>query len=74
MSFLEIMGTIFCFLLMLSFLFNPMDSTDKSYWNRSGLSLYTDHKTGLQYLKAGMLGGITPRMDANGQHMREELK
>ena len=42
------------------------DTQDK----RSGLVLYTDHKTGLQYL-GNPMGGITPRLDANGKHMRK---
>ena len=41
------------------------DSPDK----RSGMRLYTDHKTGLQYL-GGMFGGITPRLNEDGTHMR----
>ena len=56
-----------CFLLDLA---RSTDSTDKSRWTRSGMSLYTDYGTGLQYLKAGMFGGITPRIDKDGTHMR----
>lgn len=47
------------------------DSSDKSFWNRSGLTIYTDNLTGLQYMKGGMLGGITPRLDENGRHIKE---
>jgi len=47
-----------------------VDSTDKSKWQRSGVELITDAKTGLQYLKTAG-GGITPRLDANGNHMTE---
>ena len=45
-----------------------VDSTDKSRWNRSGITLQTDAKTGLQYLSCG--GGLTPRLDKQGKHMR----
>jgi len=51
----------------------PLDATDKGRWSgRSGLVLYTDHGTGLQYLKGGLCGGITPRVDAEGNHMKGE--
>lgn len=42
------------------------DDTDGT--SRSGLGLYTDAKTGCQYLSAGG-SGITPRLDARGQHV-----
>jgi len=47
-----------------------VDSTDKSGWNRSGITLHTDVKTGLQYL-SGDNGGLTPRLDKQGKHMKE---
>jgi len=49
------------------------DDTDQRGWCKkvSGLMLYTDYGTGLQYL-GNPLGGITPRMDADGKHMRVE--
>jgi hypothetical protein len=37
-----------------------MDDSDKSRWNRSGLSVRTDAKTGIEYLVTEK-GGITPR-------------
>lgn len=43
------------------------DDVDKRI--RSGVKPITDHKTGLQYLKTPF-GGITPRLDADGKHMR----
>lgn len=46
--------------------FAPTDSTDKSRWIRSGLGVYTDHATGVQYIKAGTFGGTTPRLNADG--------
>lgn len=45
------------------------DDTDKPP-HRSGLAIKTDHGTGLQYLTTAK-GGITPRLDAQGNHMRE---
>jgi len=48
------------------------DDTDKSGWKRSGMQLYTDHKTGCQYLSGGLFGGITPRVDENGKHICEK--
>ena len=38
-----------------------VDDTDKDGWHRSGLRLYTDNKTGVQYLSDGK-GGLTPRI------------
>jgi hypothetical protein len=46
------------------------DDTDNTTTKeRSGLRLYTDYGTGLQYIGGGLFGGITPRLDANGKHM-----
>ncbi len=45
-----------------------VDDTDKSGSNRSGMSLHTDYKTGLQYLSKS--GALIPRLDINGKHMR----
>lgn len=44
----------------------PTDSTDRSKWRRSGMSVYTDNATGVQYVKAGWFGSLTPRIHANG--------
>lgn len=50
--------------------FQPFDSTDdETNRERSGMILYTDHMTGCQYLQAGILGGITNRVDINGNHV-----
>ncbi len=48
------------------------DDTDKSWFNKSGMNLYTDDKTKLQYLSAG--GTLIPRLDENGNHMKEVQK
>lgn len=39
------------------------DGTDQP-WGRSGLKLYTDHATGVQYVGRG--NGVTVRVDASG--------
>lgn len=57
---ITVAGLIICF---------KTDDTDKSFFKRSGVHLYTDYKTGLQYL-GDVKGGITPRLDAKGKHMR----
>lgn len=38
------------------------DSTDEDGWNRSGMKLYRDHQTGVEYLSAPD-GGIIRRED-----------
>jgi len=40
------------------------DDTDEPGWfgKRSDLSLYTDYKTGVQYVKAGIFGGTCVRV------------
>lgn len=45
------------------------DDTDPPE-GRSGMALYTDHRTGCQYL-GNPMGGITPRLDRTGKHMCE---
>ena len=44
------------------------DRTDEPGWfgSRSGMSFYTDHQTGCQYLASN---GLTPRVDGTGRHM-----
>lgn len=46
------------------------DSTDAVTGMSSGLTIYVDHKTGIQYLGT-MLGGLTPRLDIDGLPMTE---
>lgn len=57
-------------LILVEVIFNQPDDSDKSFFSRSGMSIYTDYKTGLQYMKGGIFGGLTPRMDENGKQMR----
>lgn len=44
------------------------DDTDPDWPKRSGLNLYTDAKTGCQYLSARG-NGIAPRLDKSGRHL-----
>lgn len=57
-------------LIALEIVFNRPDDSDKSFFKRSGMSVYTDYKTGLQYVKGGFFGGTTPRLDENGKQVR----
>ena len=44
------------------------DSTDsKELKERSGMSLYIDYETGNQYIKCGLFGQATLRVDKDGQ-------
>ena len=43
-----------------------VDDTDADAWNRSGMRVYTDHKTGVQYLGARS-GGLAVRVDKDGK-------
>lgn len=53
----------------------PIDSTDVSRFNRSGLRLITDNFTKCQYLSSphGFFGKevLVPRVDKNGKHICE---
>jgi hypothetical protein len=46
-----------------------VDDSDRDGWHRSGVSVITDHKTGLQYLST-WTGGITPRLAPDGTQLR----
>ncbi len=49
------------------------DDTDSREENHvSGMSLFVDHGTGLQYIQGGMFGGMIPRLDKDGSHMSIE--
>lgn len=62
---------VFVFIQFLYLRFSAIDSTDASRWDRSGLKVYTDSKTGVQYLGTG--GGffssdsLTPRINSGGK-------
>ena len=46
--------------------FLSTDDTDEPNGKRSNMILYTDYKTGCQYVGT-VLGGITPRLDRDGK-------
>lgn len=50
----------------------PTDSTDQDRFNRSGLSLYIDHGTGVHYIKGGIFGTIVPRLNIDGTLYKEK--
>ena len=70
MSALKLMTIIsILFILIITIIISiPIDSTDMSKSNRSGMSLYIDNLTGCHYLST-LFGGLTPRMDRNGNHI-----
>lgn len=43
-----------------------VDDTDRDGWNRSGLRLHTDYRTGVQYV-ATPDGALTPRLGPDGK-------
>lgn len=47
------------------------DSDNKTTKERSGFKVYTDHKTGLQYLVTS--NSITPRLNISGKHMMKTI-
>ena len=50
----------------------PYDSTDDAAnGTRSGMRLYTDHATGLQYLSGPFGIGLTPRMGPDGKQLAD---
>lgn len=62
----QVLAVIFITGTALAYL-HPVDSTDRSWFRRSGMRLYTDQATGIQYLGAG--GALTPRLDRDGKPM-----
>ena len=46
------------------------DTDNKINKKRSGLTVYTDYKTGLQYLKSG--NAMFPRFDKNGNQLKKD--
>lgn len=45
------------------------DDSDPPHGDVSGLTVYTDHLTGNQYLGSRSYGGITPRLDKDGKQV-----
>lgn len=69
---MNILAAVFFVVMGISFLAGLItDDSDKDFWHRSGLQINTDYKTGYQYLSK--FGGLTPRLDANGNHMKIDL-
>jgi len=52
--------------------FGDHDDSDGPNEN-SGMFVRTDYKTGLQYLEGGK-GGLTPRLDADGNQMQVQVQ
>ncbi len=48
-----------------------LDTTDKSGWKRSGLSLHIDNATGVEYLSDSH-GGLHVRLNADGSIHRSQ--
>jgi hypothetical protein len=51
---------------------SAIDDSDLDADHRSGLRVYTDYKTGIQYL-GQITGGLVPRLNADGSVMRVEV-
>ena len=47
-----------------------MDDSDENRWSRSGLRIYTDYKTGVQYV--GNSDGLCVRVDKDGKPVTNE--
>lgn len=56
---------VFCFIVVDEA--TPTDDTDFNAAHRSGLMLFTDARTGCQYI--GRSGALTPRMGADGKQI-----
>jgi hypothetical protein len=67
-----IAGALAGWLFMTFVVNNQKDDTDTEK-NRSGMRLHTDYRTGYQYVSA-MGGGITPRINSNGEHMKVDIE
>lgn len=73
-DFLAAIGCIALVLLLGALLFRTVDlsldsTDDHNTGARSGMRVFIDHGTGLQYLNTWG-GGLTPRLDVDGKHMR----
>lgn len=60
---------VFLWGLAMSMNSSPLDNTDDHITGTRGMRVLTDKDTGLQYLHHWE-GGLTPRLDVNGTHMR----
>lgn len=70
-SILGNLALLYCVLIGVASILNMLpfwkDDTDPPK-GRSDLKVYTDHRTGCQYIGTGS-GGLTPRLDANGKQI-----
>ena len=48
-----------------------LDDSDLSTTKRSGMAVYTDYKTGVQYMST-QFGGLCVRVDENGKPLKAE--
>ncbi len=70
---LEHWGILFVLIFSVEILINYFrdydDTDDEANRERSGLELYTDNKTGCQYLRASYFAELTKRVDGNNNHV-----
>ena len=71
--FLTILVALIIWNIVRSLLGLGLDDSDYSKHKRSGMKIYTDYKTGVQYLSAPF-GGLCVRVDENGKPIRVETK
>lgn len=65
-----VLGALLALFIVSTIVYTRKDDTDPKV-GRSGMRVFTDHKTGLQYLSNGYVGGgLFPRFNADGSHMR----
>lgn len=62
----NVVCAILAVLIMMHWASAPNHDTTDAPDIHSGLRVYTDHATGVQYVST-MLGGVTPRIDRNGK-------
>ena len=71
--FLTILVTLGIWIIVRSLFGLGLDDSDLSKNKRSGMKIYTDYKTGVQYLSAPF-GGLCVRVDENGNPIIVETK
>ena len=55
-------------ILLVAYVARPINTTDSAIYSRSHMGLRIDNLTGCHYL-AAFWGGLTPRLDAQGNHI-----
>ena len=64
--------TLLTVIIIWDLFIKPIDPTDLSRWDRSGMLHYIDYGTGCEYLAgSGFFGKeqLIPRVDKNGKHI-----